>query len=236
MAEKNIVVIGTGVSGLTTALLLSQDPQYRIVVAAKHMPGDYDKEYASPWAAYRYEAVKSQNGREALGKCSRISSEIALVPAFTSKANCEIHQRAKDVGTPSGDGYSELSSVDPWFKTIVLNFHQLDTPSDADSATLCMSVCINTAIYLPWLVSQCLERKVTFKRKQFKHVRDAAAPSIHPAEKVDLVVNCSGLMASKLGAVEDDKMYPARGQVVLVRNESDKIMGVTGTHDSGDEP
>jgi D-amino-acid oxidase len=43
-----------GVAGLTTALLLSKNPQYNIVVAAKHMPGDYDIEYASPWAGANY--------------------------------------------------------------------------------------------------------------------------------------------------------------------------------------
>jgi D-amino-acid oxidase len=42
--------ISAGVSGLTTALLLSKKRQYQITVAAKHMPGDYDIEYASPWA------------------------------------------------------------------------------------------------------------------------------------------------------------------------------------------
>jgi D-amino-acid oxidase len=43
-----------GVAGLTTTLLLSQNPRYKIVVAAKHMPGDYDIEYASPWAGANY--------------------------------------------------------------------------------------------------------------------------------------------------------------------------------------
>lgn len=43
-----------GVAGLTTALLLSKLQRYRIVVAAKHMPGDYDIEYASPWAGANY--------------------------------------------------------------------------------------------------------------------------------------------------------------------------------------
>ena len=43
-----------GVAGLTTALLLSKNPMYNIVVAAKHMPGDYDIEYASPWAGANY--------------------------------------------------------------------------------------------------------------------------------------------------------------------------------------
>lgn len=41
-------------AGLTTALLLSKKPGYRILVAAKYMPGDYDIEYASPWAGANY--------------------------------------------------------------------------------------------------------------------------------------------------------------------------------------
>lgn len=43
-----------GVAGLTTALLLSKNGNYSITVAAKHMPGDYDIEYASPWAGADY--------------------------------------------------------------------------------------------------------------------------------------------------------------------------------------
>ena len=49
------VSISAGVAGLTTALLLSKNPKYRITVAAKYMPGDYNAaEYASPWAGANY--------------------------------------------------------------------------------------------------------------------------------------------------------------------------------------
>ena len=41
-------------SGLTTAYLLSQDPANVVTVLSKHMPGDYDIEYASPWAGANY--------------------------------------------------------------------------------------------------------------------------------------------------------------------------------------
>ena len=69
MLEKKIVIVGydsnsysgqptethrAGVAGLTTALLLSKRARYKITVAAKHMPGDYDIEYASPWAGADY--------------------------------------------------------------------------------------------------------------------------------------------------------------------------------------
>jgi D-amino-acid oxidase len=50
----NIVVLGAGVSGLTTALLLSKNPAYNVTIVAKHMPGDYDIEYTSPWAGANY--------------------------------------------------------------------------------------------------------------------------------------------------------------------------------------
>jgi D-amino-acid oxidase len=43
-----------GVAGLTTALLLAGDKDYDVTVVAKHMPGDYDIEYASPWAGANF--------------------------------------------------------------------------------------------------------------------------------------------------------------------------------------
>lgn len=43
-------VIRAGVVGLTSALLLARDKDNVITVVAKHMPGDYDIQYTSPWA------------------------------------------------------------------------------------------------------------------------------------------------------------------------------------------
>ena len=46
--------IETDVQGLTTAYLLSKNAHYKVTVVAKHMPGDYDIEYASPWAGANF--------------------------------------------------------------------------------------------------------------------------------------------------------------------------------------
>ena len=96
------------------------------------------------------------------------------------------------------------------------------------------SVCINTAIYLPWLVSQCLENGVILKRHIFKHVAEAAHAHFS-GQKADVVFNCTGLAASKLGGVQDRQMMPARGQTVLVRNETDVMYSNSGTDDGDDE-
>jgi len=43
------------VTGLTTALqLIRSNADHKITIVAKHMPGDYDIEYASPWAGANY--------------------------------------------------------------------------------------------------------------------------------------------------------------------------------------
>lgn len=91
------------------------------------------------------------------------------------------------------------------------------------------------AIYLPWLVSQCLKNGVVFKRAVFKHISEASQSGYHPSGKVDLVVNCTGLLASKLGGVEDQTVVPARGQIVVVRNEASKMFDISGTDDGADE-
>jgi len=103
-----------------------------------------------------------------------------------------------------------------------------------DNGNSFTSVCINTAIYLPWLVSQCRKNGVVFKREIFKHVTDAAKVH-HSGQQADLVVNCTGLGALKLGGVEDKNMIPARGQIVVVRNDPGIMCSTSGTDDGDDE-
>ncbi|KAH8431068.1 FAD-dependent oxidoreductase [Aspergillus melleus] len=240
MADNNIVVIGAGVAGLTTALLLSRIPGYKIVVIAKHMPGDYDIEYASPWAGANYMPVSIRGTRasEWDGQTWIALEDLArnYPDAGVHFQECQIHSRAKDQGSATANWFAELLSPSPWFKDVVPDFRTLpkeDLRPGFDSATSFTSVCINTAIYLPWLVSQCLRNGVQFKRAVLDHILDATAPSVMPA-KVDLLVNCTGLMASKLGGVEDKTVVPARGQIVVVRNDAGKMIDVSGT-DDGDE-
>ena len=77
---------------------------------------------------------------------------------------------------------------------------------------------------------------VVFKRAVFQHICDAATRGVHHSgSTADLVVNCTGLSAYKLGGVEDKSMFPIRGQTVLVRNEADAMYSISGNDDSGDE-
>lgn len=105
---------------------------------------------------------------------------------------------------------------------------------ELDNASRYTSVCINTAIYLPWLVGQCRKNGVVFKRASMKHITHAASLH-HSGQKASLVVNCTGLASKTLGGVLDDKLYPVRGQIVVVRNDPGPMLVTSGTDDGDDE-
>ena len=145
--------------------------------------------------------------------------------------------RKKDVNTVTGQWVQEKMKKDPWFSGVVPNFRTVpadELPPGIDSATRFTSVCINTAIYLPWLVSQCLKSGVVFRRVIVGHVSEAAERH-QLTEKVDVVVNCTGLSSARLGGVQDSSVIPARGQIVLVRNDPGVMCGTSGTDDGSDE-
>lgn len=132
---------------------------------------------------------------------------------------------------------AELSSSQAWYKEVVPNFRQLEASElcdGADEGLSFTSVCINTALYLPWLASQCLKNGVRIERGIVKHVADAAQLH-HSGTAAGIVVNCTGLSSGRLGGVEDGNIIPVRGQIVVVRNDPKVMASISGTDDAGDE-
>lgn len=96
-------------------------------------------------------------------------------------------------------------------------------------------MCINTAIYLPWLASQCLRLGVVIKRAVLTDLMDATHHH-HSGQAASIIINCTGLGSRHLDSVNDRAMYPARGQIVIVRNDAGGTMySTTGTDDGPDE-
>ncbi|KAF8241428.1 D-amino acid oxidase [Wilcoxina mikolae CBS 423.85] len=205
------------------------------------MPGDYDIEYTSPWAGANWWPVSAAGTREQ--DWDKITFhelwELAQnVPAAGIHVqNSFIYRRKMDQDTVITEWQETLLSSNPWFKDLVPDFRPLredELPKMADSGTTFKSVCINVAIFMPYLVSLCLEHGVIFKRVTLGHICDAA--DLHSSGKMaDVVVNCTGLSARKLGGVMDENVIPARGQIAVVRNEIPAMVSISGTDDGPDE-
>lgn len=72
---------------------------------------------------------------------------------------------------------------------------------------------------------------VKFRRETLSHIREAfLVTSTQPK----VVVNCTSLQAAKLGGVNDTKLKPILGQMVVVANEADATYALAedGTMDS----
>lgn len=64
--------------------------------------------------------------------------------------------------------------------------------------------------YLRWLLNQFTNAGGKTEKVHLNHLNDAFEPG------VDIIVNCTGINARTFGGVDDDKVFPIRGQLVAV--------------------
>ncbi|KAM0701735.1 hypothetical protein Q7P35_010644 [Cladosporium inversicolor] len=239
----DIVVVGAGVAGLTTAYLLSQElPLANITIVAKHFPGDYDIEYASPWAGANYAPVSVEGSKEAEYD-SKTWPALHKLALRTPEAGVHlqdnvVYNREKDAQSATAQWFSGLLSSKPWFSDVVPDFRSLakeELPEGISSGISYTSVCINTPQYLHYLLGKCIAARAVVKRSILHDISDARL--LHSSGRaVSIVVNCTGLGAATLAGVQDPAVYPARGHVVLLRNDTaGRITFVSGTDDGPEE-
>ncbi|KAJ4149308.1 D-amino acid oxidase [Fusarium falciforme] len=203
--SNTIVVVGAGVIGLTSALLLSKNKGNKITVVAKHMPGDYDVEYASPFAGANHSPMATEESseweRRTWYEFKRLVEEVPEAGVHFQKSR--IQRRNVDIEKAQRSGFPDaLFSKDPWFKNMFEDFRE-QHPSEV----------------VPGYDSGC----------EFTEAKKLS----HTGKTPNIIVNATGLGSYKLGGVEDKTMAPARGQIVLVRNESSPMLITSGVADGG---
>lgn len=130
-----------------------------------------------------------------------------------------------------------MFSPTPWYSRLFPDFRELEKhelPEGVFSGCQFTGICINTAIYLPWLLGQCRKQGVVFRRGSVTHIREVKKKH-HSGSEADIIINASGLGSKTLGGVADSKMMPIRGQIVLVENEAEPMYNISRTDDGPDE-
>ncbi|CAO3661309.1 unnamed protein product [Umbelopsis vinacea] len=210
MTPQKISVIGAGVQGLTVALIL-QKQGYDVSIIAKHLPGDLSIDYTSPWAGADWQAMSS-NTDTRLQKFEGDTFKVLWKLSYLRPNETGI------IRVPSIMYFDEKTddTTDPWWKDIVPDYKVIaeqDLPGAAVVGHSHTSVCINTPVYLKWLLSEFTALGGKVRRQTLRHIHDAAEEDGSTAS----IVNCSGLQARYLGGVQDQKVFATRGQTVLVR-------------------
>ncbi|CCE85676.1 Piso0_005297 [Millerozyma farinosa CBS 7064] len=225
----NVVIVGAGVVGLTTALQLKKsNPQYQVTVLASHLPGDLDIEYTSPFAGANWHSFATKDDVR-LQEIDKVAyKEFLRLAKEDDRAG--IHEvfnytyfSREELERIGGDS----SQVFPWFKDYVKEFSVLDSdlPEGVALGVRFKGVVITVSIYLNYLLNAILAEGVKVKRvKKLQNLEEAKSLH-HSGKEADIVVNAAGLNASKLQSTEDpDPVYPVKGQVIHVRNNSSKVV------------
>jgi D-amino-acid oxidase len=100
-------------------LAISKHKNLSITIVAKHMPGDYDIEYASPWAGANVLPVGKPGSQ--LQKFEEATwPELDRICRHVPEAGIHYQKsvtlgRTKDAGSAIGEWFSELVKEDAWF-------------------------------------------------------------------------------------------------------------------------
>lgn len=226
--DRNITVLGAGVVGLTIALELQKaNPAYSITVIGLYIPGDLNINYTSPFAGADWHSFGPETqqydtvGFHALRHLAANEPRAGIWPLVSHN-----YYTSEALAAVNGD----TQRLIPWFADLTnMTVVGGALPQDAVFGTTYDGVVISTSIYLNYLVQLLLEKGVVLRRvRTLGSVHEARA--LHSSGKrADIVVNASGLGAGSLKGYEDSKrIYPVRGQTVLIRNSAPTEFSVNG--------
>lgn len=223
---SSITVLGAGVCGLTTALLLKQRfPLSHISIVAQFLPGDLDITYTSPFAGANWhtfseddDIVLQEYDKPGYWKFLNLAENEPKSGIWKRKSFSFLTKKSFELLK------NDTSKFFKWYRNFVKDFEIVDKsdfPNNGEDIALGFlftGVVITVPIYLNYLLQQCLELGITIRRtKRFHSILEVK----NYIPGTDFVINCTGGLATKLdGVVDPNRNYPVKGQVLLVTNNT----------------
>ncbi|KAJ7218306.1 D-amino-acid oxidase [Mycena rebaudengoi] len=216
---KEVVVLGAGVVGLTTALRIQEKGGYQVTIVAEVLPSDPKSiKYTSHWAGAHHTSTAEPGSRQQKMDQETFRTMWELSAPGSSAEDCflRIHEEeyfAEPTAAP------ECLKWMPEFKVLPSNA----LPPDVGEGISFNTLTIDSPVYLNYLLSRFLARGGSIVRGAVQHISEVVegGAGIFTGSKIlsapAAVVVCVGLGARTLGGVEDKDVYPIRGQTVILK-------------------
>lgn len=198
MLAKPALVLGAGVSGLSTGILLLQAGRPVTLWARELPPHTTSNQAAALWFPYLAKPLERVNAWAA-HSLAFFRQQLLPDPASGCRPTVVHDLYAHPV-------------AEPWWAAAAGGvYRRLDParlPAGYQDGFETESVVIDTSLYMDHLVAWFRRLGGELQQKDVQHVDEALAVA-------DVVVNCTGLGARQLAS--DDSLYPVRGQTLKVR-------------------
>ncbi|KAI6099486.1 hypothetical protein EDD16DRAFT_1658205 [Pisolithus croceorrhizus] len=210
---KDIIVIGAGVVGLSTAIRIQEKGGYRVTIVAETFPTDPKTiRYTSHWAGAHHVSQAFGNKRqrdmdkETFETMWRDSEHSGPIQGCFLRYN---HSEFRSDGVDP----TEWLDYMPDFRSIPNN----ELVPGATRGWTFTTFTLHPPAYLNWLLDRLLTNGGTMVHAQLQHISQAMHGGISGLpQKPDAIVVCIGLGARFLGGIEDKKVYPIRGQTITL--------------------
>jgi D-amino-acid oxidase len=191
----HIIVIGCGVSGLTSGIRLLE-AGHQVTIWARELPPHTTSNVAAAiWYPYKAFPVEKVTG------WSRRSFEVFVELAEVTRSGVRPAVTIELLRKPAAD---------PWWRSSIRQFRRAtpdELPPGYVDGYVYQTMAMDTGIYMDYLVER-------FKEAGGEIVEREVSSLGEPLAEAPLVVNCSGLGARTLAG--DDSVFPIRGQVLRV--------------------
>lgn len=237
MSTEQVLILGAGVTGLQTALTLLQTGKYAVTILATHLPASHRSiDYTSPWAGgiWRSHASSAPADEEAAAWDRESYDYWMELLKQRSEEDVGLGIRTeRNYWTDVEDEEVRNGGEKLWWRDVVRGFERIPKEKCpvGNAGVKYDSICINVPRYLNFLVEE-VEKHGTKLVEGTVETDDGMGGVLRSAKQIlednglhkeaafTIFVNASGLGARKfVGAEEAQKLFPQRGQTVLVQGE-----------------
>lgn len=218
---KEVIVLGAGVIGLTTAIKIQERGGYHVHVISEVLPSDPKSiKYTSHWAGAHHVSLAGDDVKQ-----QKIDRETFDIMWKLSAPGCAAEGSFLRIQQEEYYG-EEKAQPDPLefmpdFK--VLPQDSLVHPKAVHGISF-RTITIDVPAYLNYLLSRLLTAGASVTRGTVQHIDQLVEGGAYPFTGTgagptppDAIIVCAGLGARTLGGVEDKEVFSMRGQTVLLR-------------------
>lgn len=236
--QPGALVIGAGVSGLTSALVLARRG-WRVVVLAGRFGSDTVSTVAGALWEWPPSVCGRHHGESVLERSAEWASysyprfaRLAADPRTGVSLRPAVFYFTRPIAENAAE-FAKMAAVERFVPGFVhdpelIDAHGVSPDSGVVDAYSYLAPTIDTEWYLAWLAQQAEAAGVTVARRELRGPLAEQEHSLLSEYGAALIVNCAGLGARELAI--DPTVEPHRGALLRVVNDGASMSRVTAAH------